>query len=394
MSSSKVKKIAAILAILLAALMILPILVTVFTGQAAAAASQEELKKLKEEAAKLAREKDKIAVELRDIRKDKQSAIKEKKAIDAQISNLQEQVRNTTEMIQELSEQIAFKATELADAEADEQREYDLFKKRARAMEENRSASYWGVILKAESFSELLSRAEVINDIMEYDRLLLAELKTIREEIERTKAELEQSRQEQDQTKIQLEQQVGELEDKYQEQNEFIRRLEDNEGDYVKAYEEALAEMEKLNQEVKKMSAELAKKSKYVGGKYLWPVPGYYTVTSPFGNRWHPILRKYSFHSGTDVGAPSGTPVVAANTGTVIIAGWNNAYGNYIVINHGGGQTTLYAHLSKINVKKGASVSRGDKIGAVGSTGWSTGPHLHFEISIDGKNVNPMSYFK
>ena len=361
---------------------------------ASAAISKAELNKLKNQASALSKESKRIAAELKNIRADKASAMKEKNYIDNQICVLQQEADTTTLIIQNLSEEIAQKETEIGDAQSKEAQELELFKKRVRAMEENGSANYWGVLLKAESFTDLLCKVEVINDIMEYDRSLMADLKTTREGIQSAKAELETGKEEQAATKADLDKQVTVLQDKYAEQNTVIKKLEQSEENYTADYEEALEEMERVNKEVTKMAAELAKQSAYVGGTYLWPLPGHYTITSPYGNRFHPVLKKYSLHTGVDIGAPTGTTIVAANGGTVIISGWNDAYGNYVVINHGGGQTTLYGHMSKLLVKKDAKVKRGDKIGLVGSTGWSTGPHLHFQINVDGKTVNPMNYFK
>lgn len=395
MSDSKVKKVAGIIAIVLTALIVLPLLVTILSGSASAAVSEAELKKLKEQASALSKESNKIASELKSVRASKSSAIKEKNIIDNQISVLEQEIETTNLIIQNLSEQIAEKEREIEKAEEEEAREFELFKKRVRAMEENGTTSYLAVLLKCESFSELLCKTEVISEIIEYDKLLLASLKATRERIEKSKAELELDRAEQGEAREVLLSQLDSLEIKYQEQNEIIKNLEKDEETYASEYEAALKEMERVNKEIAKMAAELAKRSKYVGGEYLWPLPTDYTkISSQYGNRMHPILKKVSFHSGIDIPAPNGTAIYAANSGEVIVAGWNTAYGNYVVINHGGSQTTLYAHMSKYLVKKGQQVKRGDKIGQVGSTGWSTGPHLHFEISVDGKTKDPETYFK
>jgi len=394
MTGRTAKKIAGILAIILAALMLLPFLITILSGSASAAVTKADLDKLKAQAAELSKESKKLANELQNLRANKASAIRQKNIIDNQITVLEEEITTSNQILQSLSEQIAQKETEIAEAEAREADEFELFKKRVRAMEESGTASYWGVLLKAESFSDLLCSLDVINEIIKFDRELMARLKAEREAIEVAKAELEESKLDQEATKAELERQIQELQSRYEEQNLYIKELEAAEEEGTEEYEAMLKEMERVNKEVNKMAAELAKQSKYVGGEYLWPTPGYYTITSPYGRRYHPILKKYSTHTGVDIGAPSGAKVLAANAGTVIIAGWNTAYGNYIVINHGGGQTTLYGHMSKLLVKKGDTVKRGDNIGLVGSTGWSTGPHLHFEISINGETKNPMNYFK
>ena len=132
--------------------------------------------------------------------------------------------------------------------------------------------------------------------------------------------------------------------------------------------------------------------SQYVGGTFAWPAPGYYTITSPYGMRLHPVIKSYRNHSGMDIGAPMGSYAIAANDGVVTKSMYSNSYGNMIMIDHGGGVTTLYAHGSELIARVGDKVKRGDAIMKVGSTGWSTGPHLHFEIRINGQTIDPYPY--
>lgn len=180
--------------------------------------------------------------------------------------------------------------------------------------------------------------------------------------------------------------------EKRAESDKMIKALEAD----ASAYEEELKKAEKAEQEMQKTINEMMKqlsKAAYVGGTFTWPVPGCTKITDPFGPRIHPITKKKSTHTGVDIGAPYGTKIVAANTGTVIISGYNYAYGNYVVIDHGGGYSTLYGHMSKIAAKKGANVKKGAVIGYVGSTGLSTGNHCHFEIRKNGVAENPMNHF-
>jgi len=129
-------------------------------------------------------------------------------------------------------------------------------------------------------------------------------------------------------------------------------------------------------------------------GVYTWPTPGYKVITSPYGMRYHPILGIRKMHTGVDIGAPMGATIVAADGGKIIHAGWMGGYGQVLVVDHGNGMSTLYAHLSSFIAGNGASVTKGQPIGRVGTTGWSTGPHLHFEVRENGSPVDPMSYIK
>ena len=143
---------------------------------------------------------------------------------------------------------------------------------------------------------------------------------------------------------------------------------------------------------VAQIKAASSTNTKYTGGTMAWPLPGYYSVTSPFGNRLHPVLKVYKMHTGIDIAGSgcNGKNITAAADGTVITAGWISGYGNTVVVDHGGGITTLYAHAQKILVKKGDKVKRGDPLSLVGMTGYATGPHLHFEVRENGKYVNPL----
>ncbi|MDL2288377.1 peptidoglycan DD-metalloendopeptidase family protein [Oscillospiraceae bacterium OttesenSCG-928-F05] len=387
------KRICAVLALFLAVLMLLPVLLSVLP--VAGAITQADLDRLKDEAGDLQREKAEIASELQQTRKDKESAMREKEILDQSIEVTERQIANTNAMIQELAAQIASKEEELLAAKQREADEYALFKRRIRAMEEAGDASYIGVMLKAESFSDLLSRFDVINDIMAHDRKVMEQLRVMREEIDDARQTLETAKSDQDAVKAELLAFQTELEESYQKQAAFVNQLAEQEKEYQRLYGEAEAAEKEAQKEIQSMMAELAKKnSVYVGGDFAWPINGYYNVTSPFGMRLHPVLKVNKMHTGVDIGAPQGASITAMNSGTVITAGYNNGYGNYVVIDHGGGRATLYAHMSKILVAKGQSVTKGGEIGKVGSTGYSTGPHLHFEVIIDGEQTNPMQYFQ
>jgi murein DD-endopeptidase MepM/ murein hydrolase activator NlpD len=239
-----------------------------------------------------------------------------------------------------------------------------------------------------------------------YNNLIFA-----RNETEAAKESLEHTRMETDEEKARLEIIEAELLEQLQEAQEIILRLEATLETNRQLHNQFRDDEREVQAEINRQVAALARQQELerqrrlreqqqrqqssggsvVGtGQFVWPVSG--TITSPFGTRRHPVFGDMRFHGGIDIGAAHGTTVVAADSGSVIISSYNSSYGNYVVISHGNGITTLYAHLSTRSVSVGDSVSRGQQIGRVGSTGVSTGPHLHFEVSVNGTRVNPRSY--
>ena len=373
----------------------------------------ESLSDLKNKKSNLQSQKNRLADELATLKNQEKSAMSEKVNLEEQIEVLIEQISTSEEIIAALDEQIALKTEEIAEAEQVEAEEYDLFRRRVRAMEENKASSYLGILLGAGSFSELLSRLEVINDIMTYDRDLMADLKSARERKETAKRELESDRAESEQIKLELEQHQKEAEEKSAEVDALLAQIT---SDYqytasemsriqsdidatqrdIARIEEEQRKAEEARRKAEEAARRAAEQQKYVGGKFLWPLPSpYYSnyITQGFKYRIHQFTGKYSLHGGIDVGCPSGTSIYAANAGTVVTSTMVKSYGNYVMIDHGGGVYTLYAHMSRRMVSVGDKVTRGQVIGKVGMTGYATGPHLHFEIRKNGNYVNPMNEF-
>ena len=189
----------------------------------------------------------------------------------------------------------------------------------------------------------------------------------------------------------------AELEKRIEEASQLIVELEEEIEHNTELYLQVVAEEQALEANIQQLIAEFerqeAAKNIQSTGTYIWPLPGYTPGTRTYGYRTHPIYGDMRFHSGQDIGAPSGTSIIAADSGVVSYCGWNGGYGNCVMINHGGGRVTLYAHMSAYNCSYGQTVNQGDTIGYVGSTGVSTGPHLHFEVRINGATVDPMQYF-
>jgi len=337
-----------------------------------------------------------IRDELEAARGEYDSAEKEFKALETQISILNQLIWEAEEQIAELLEQIEVAEARLAELTeqvlALEQEIFDqnsALNKRLRIMYMTDEQNMISVVLGSENFVDMMSNLEMVRKIHESDKAFLAELEKKLDDLEKKKAEAESIEKS--------------LKQKYSELQEYKDQLDEDRAALAAAQwrvkeirDKAAAEIERLEQESKRIEQELLNMTSrwgdYGGGAMAWPVWG--PVTSEFGYRYHPISGRYSMHTGIDIGAPSGTPVHAAADGIVYFAGWNSGgYGNLIMIDNGSGIVTMYAHLSGFASGTNQIVYRGDIIGYVGSTGNSTGPHLHFEVRVSGTPQNPRGWF-
>lgn len=355
------------------------------------AATTTSVNNLRNEISDIQKKKDALDGQLSELSSEKSKLLKNKSILEQQTQLNEEELEKKEQLIDSLSVSIAEKSAELSTAKEEESVQYENFKERVRVMYEHGSVSYVEALLESQSFSDMLSRLEIISQIIKYDNNIMAKLAETRKQINDAKESLEQSKSEQEQLKNSLEKTKAELADRISQCDALTEQIASDEETVKAIYAEMESEEEKLQAELKKQIAELAKKDSYVGGTMMWPLPGYTYITSPFGMRLHPTLKVYKLHSGVDISAPKGVKILAANDGTVIISQYNKAWGNYVVINHGGGIATLYAHMTKASVSKGDTIQKGQVIGTVGSTGYSTGNHLHFEIQRDGKSEDPFA---
>lgn len=386
---------AAFIAGFLAVLMIGSILVSALS--ASAAVTQSTVNGLKDKLSSLTDKKKQAKQELAALQSQKSSILEEIGKLDAAIEAAEAELEVQEELIAQLDGLIVIKEAELAESQRKEAEQYDKLKDRVRFMHENGSMSYLSILLSSDDFSDFLSRYEIVSQISKYDKKLFEELKALKEQIAEQKASLEADRADAVEVKASMEANKQELEATYNDRNAQMKQIEAAEGDAKAQYLEIEAEEDRLSEEIKNAVNELAKSqasATYVGGSFMWPLPAANNVvTCKYGMRIHPITGVYKLHTGVDLRASSGTKIYAANSGTVTTAAYSTAYGYYVVINHGGGVATLYAHMSKMAVSKGQKVSQGAVIGYVGSTGYSTGPHLHFEIIKNGNYVDPISQY-
>lgn len=338
----------------------------------------------------------------KDSLKDAQSALNENKAeqkdvlkqinnLDASINTTERQISSIENEIKDLEESIVIAEENIAYSQGQYDAKYEMRKNRMIAYYKNGNVSLKDLISETENSAEKMYMERVIEKIVTYDTSLMEELEVEKQNLEMQKQQLEEDSTRCADLKDELEVKLAGLNDTVEIKTNYLSKLEKDQTALEKSVDDLNAEAKKLEAEL----AELAKKNsntKYTGGKMTWPLPGHYTITSSFGNRLHPVLKVYKLHTGVDIAGAgcNGDPVVAAADGTVIKATYNVAYGNYIVIDHGGGITTLYAHSSKLLVSAGDKVKAGQEIMKVGTTGYSTGPHLHFEVRENGTYVDPI----
>ena len=316
--------------------------------------------------------------------------IKGQKASTQKQKNLLDQ-RNAalTDEIGLLEQQIDITARSIAANEALEEQQTELFHKQVRREEEQGTLSYWSVLFKATSFSDLISRIDFINEIARYNKKVISDLQEIRQELADDKAALEQQSEELTASKQELE---GQISESMKLLAEYIKTEEGKQAEYdaIKAEEEALDDLIAAA-EAKARELGMDDIAGTVGG-YVWPCNGIRWITSKFGGRNSPGGIGSTNHKGVDIGTPMGTPVLAAKAGKVTWASSNGGYGQCVIISHGKGNSTLYGHLSGYNVKVGDMVSQGQVIAYSGNTGNSTGPHLHFGIMENDGWVDPLTY--
>jgi len=341
--------------------------------------------------------------QISDIKQQLNQGKKEEKDLISQINALNNKISNIESEINQITADIDTKTKEIEQAEiklVETQEAIDTqntsLNKRLRVMYKNGETGMLEILLGSSSISDFLSNLDMIQKIYDNDMKILKMIQEQYEEIEIQKAQLEN-------LKVQLEQQKVSQQEKQQELQKEKSSVEVLKAEVSKDNAALEKQIDQLNAEANALTALIQQQqnsgqasssttSQYTGGVMMWPVPASHRITSPYGYRIHPILKVKKFHSGIDIGAGSGSSIIAAASGTVTMSRYYGGYGNTVMIDHGGGMVTLYAHCSKLNVSVGQKVSKGQNIALVGSTGQSTGPHLHFEVRKNGATQNPVSY--
>lgn len=317
--------------------------------------------------------------------------------IEAGITQMEKELESADIQLQVANNQLAETTEKLQQTEVKLENRTTAFKERLRETYVNGQVSVLDVFFEATSMDDFLSRFYYLERIVEYDMNTLDEIEAVKAEVEAQKVDQEEKKETLEALKQSKQDALKKLSSQQEEKEKLMAAAENDKATAQKAYDELDAENKAISAEIKKILAEQAKNNsstpKY-NGAYLWPLNGYYTVTSAYGMRFHPVLKVNKMHTGIDISAPKGTTVMACGDGKVIKAGWNNAYGNMVIIDHGGGLTSLYGHMSSLSVSTGTSIKKGDTVGKVGSTGYSTGNHLHLEFQKNGSCVSPWNYVK
>ncbi len=369
-----VKKWARWIAVILAVLFLLTSVLPALANEQQLQDVQRQMQQQQNKAAKAQQQINSVSEQLRTIQGDLDGALSEYNSIQAKLSHTEEQIVINTEITRKAEKNLAERS--------------DILNKRMRDIYKNGQVSYLDVLFGANDFGDFTTRMELLKRVLNQDVTLIAKVKAERELILQKKAELERDKA----AILELKQAAVEkkrLIETRKEEREAVLDSAVNEKETAdRAYKELMETSRRIEQMIR--SSQSGNKGTEATGALVWPADG--PITSPFGWRTHPIFGTQTFHTGVDIGADYGDTVVAADGGVVIYADWMGGYGKAVIIDHGGGISTLYAHNSQLVVSEGQRVQKGQQISLVGSTGYSTGPHLHFEVRQNGSPTNPMSY--
>ena len=432
------KKIISVIAIIMAVLMLMMLIVSVIPVSAFAEVTQADIDEAQRKKDELVAQRQASQEKIDKLKEQQASVLEQKAALDERNEYAKQQLALVQEQIGMYSEMIAEKKKEVEAAKNREEEQLERYRTRVRAMEENGGYNILTLVFNAESFTALLTSLDDIGEIMESDRRLEDEYIAARQEHERVQAEYEEEKAGLEAKQAELEEEKVELEGLLAEADQLLKELEKDIEKAIREYEIAEAARAAAAAELSNLVAELNRQNQQIAnannnnnanaggntgstggdtgntgssgngglisagsegvqgtGSLVWPVPCSHTVTSRFGPRTHPITGKYTNHNGMDIDGygHDGYPIVACDAGVVVAAKWSDSYGNYVMIDHGNGMQTLYAHMSGMAAKYGDTVTQGQTIGYLGSTGWSTGTHCHLEVYVNGSRTDPEAYF-
>ena len=408
------KKFVTFLAGLMAAIILLSLLLGIFASTVHAASSSEikdQIEEMKKEQEEIRKQKKELEAKRKQNQKDIKSMVAEKNNYDQQVALLFAEISSTNDLISAYNLLIADKQNEMDTAQQLLDDLNKAYKERIRAMEEEGELSYWSVLFEASSFADFLDRLNMIQEIASADRRRLEQLDAAAKEVEQTREILAQEKASLEQTKVELEATQAELEAKSAEASKLLNDLVAKGDEYLAYVQDCEEQNRQMMEEIanKQEEYDKAKYSEWLatsvpptvrpGGKpntgngVTWYCPTQnYRITSPFGMRVHPVYGYPKMHTGIDLAAPFNTPIYASRPGVVVWAGWGDTGGWWVKLDHGDGFATTYLHMTRYVVKVGDFIQAGQLVGYMGSTGVSTGSHLHFGVMYNGEWVDPLKY--
>lgn len=310
--------------------------------------------------------------------------------LDISITKIEDEILQIEDQLEKKKEEVVLAQTELERATEKKDIQYESTKDRMVQMYKNSKVGFLGIIFSADDIWDMLNRAKYVQTISKYDKQLLSEYQEQEEVIAEKKSNLEQEQKNVENLYAAQVSKKSELDSVRKEKNTKLGVLKTQETALYAQIDELEKVSKELETEIKKLTAKST--IKYNGGKFAWPVPNYYRLSSEYNPRENPISGKNEFHQGIDIPAPYGKAVVAAADGVVITAGWVRGFGNTVMIDHGSGIVSIYGHNSSLTVSTGQKISKGQQVARIGSTGYSTGNHCHFEVRVNGVHTNPWKY--
>lgn len=373
------------------------------------------IKEAKDKKEELEQNKSKAESAVEKLRKQQAKLKTSIEKLDKKVANLDTKLYELNHDLMDKREQLAITRQQLEVAKKKEANQYEAMKKRIKYMYESGDTGYLEILFKAQSISDFLNRAEYVEQIAQYDNTMLTRLEHTREqiadteqkekeeiiEVKQLKTQVQSRRKELKELradkKVQVKKYTSNIKKKKSLIASYQKEIEEQEQIILKLEEEARKKAEQQNANNSSSNSSSSNQSSSSGStkptcNFTWPCPSSRRITSEYGYRVHPILGTKRLHNGIDIGASTGSSIVAADGGTVVGASYSSSMGYYVMINHGNGITTVYMHCSSLLVSSGQKVSKGQQIARVGSTGLSTGPHLHFSVMKNGSYVNPWDY--
>ncbi|HBK86944.1 MAG TPA: hypothetical protein DDZ53_13030 [Firmicutes bacterium] len=350
--------------------------------------------------AKQQAEYERVQKEIAQIEKRINTNKQQSKSVSSEISRLDKEIYQAEEQLSYLETRLRttdleIKATEKDLADAEERLDFrqDMLKTRLRALYERGSVSYLEVLFNARSFSDLINRIGLLQRVVAQDVTVVDSIKTEKVRIEEQKHVLDTKRAEYDVLYRETDSNRNAIESRKADRTKYQTKLKNDRAELEKSLEESEQRQQALAELIREAQGSNPNSSQGTG-QYVWPTPGITKINSWYGQRNDPFTGKKKFHYAIDIGAPMGAKIVAVDSGTVLYSGWMTGYGKVVIIDHGNNRATLYAHTSVLMVSNNQKVTKGQQIAKVGSTGWSTGAHLHFEFRVNGVRKNPLDYVK